>query len=347
MACLNLNNGEIQTLMKRSGLTPFESKFYITHFVKENGRLPRLDEIPGVDSIESLVEHIGLNQKSGLMDTEKLLENTSSTSVEEAKVKLNNTFTDKETDITNLGFMSEVKIVDRPTKGKVKGALPEITEKSIPDNAYFVDTLFRLQDLYGINLKQITNRELGTAEWLEKVPDGQSSTAFIYKGEIYINVDNAKSSSPVHEMMHILLGSMKYTNPDIYNSLVSLSEQLPNYERLVLNYPKRMRSDVNEELLITEFSRYITGEDSIMNQLPNEIISEIKYNIFRTLDTIVFGKHSVEKINPTTLMNSSLKELSNVLKSDKFNVAQSYVSRTLNNKKSRLLKEGHLKEICI
>lgn len=347
MPCLNINNGEIQTLINRSGLPLLDAKLEITYFTEKNGRLPRLDEIPGVDSTKALVEHIGLNQKSGLMDTEKLLENTSTTSLEEAKIKLNNTFTDKETNILNLGNIAKIEVEDRPTKGAYKGSEPVITEKSIPDNAYFVDTLFRLQDLYGIGMKQITNKELGTQEWLEKVPNGQTSTAFIYNGDIYINVDNSKSSSPVHEMMHVLLGSMKYTNPEVYNNLVSMSEQFPNYDRMASKYPKRMRSDINEEILITEFSRYLAGENNLMSQLPQEILSEIKYNIFRTLDTIVFGKHSVEKLDPTTVLNSSLKELSTVLKSTKFNVAQSYVSRVLNNKKARLLKEGHLKEICI
>ena len=184
-------------------------------------------------------------------------------------------------------------------------------------------------------------------EWREAVPDGQTSTAFIFKGDIYINVDNVRSSSPIHELMHIFFGSTKYSNPDLYNSLVGMAEALPNYEKLAQKYPNRMRSDINEEIMVTEFARYISGEQSVIESLDSSIKNEIKYNISRTLDSMIFGKDSIEKLNIVEVANKPLKELATILQSERFNAAQAFVSRTLNNKKSQLIKEGKLKEICI
>ena len=37
--------------------------------------------------------------------------------------------------------------------------------------------------------------------------------AFIYNGNIYINTDNATIDSPIHEMLHIVIGGLSRSNP--------------------------------------------------------------------------------------------------------------------------------------
>jgi hypothetical protein len=68
-------------------------------------------------------------------------------------------------------------------------------------------------------------------------------------------------------MTHLMLGSIKYQNPSLYSELVSLAEQLPNYKELARNYANRTRSDLNEEIFVTELAKYVSNKKNY--SLPN------------------------------------------------------------------------------
>jgi len=80
--------------------------------------------------------------------------------------------------------------------------------------------------LYGINVIPITNIELKESD-LGKVAG--NAKAFIYNGDIYVNTDIATVDSPVHEFLHLLFGSMKYSNREMYEQIVATAEQFDNY----------------------------------------------------------------------------------------------------------------------
>ena len=73
---------------------------------------------------------------------------------------------------------------------------------------------------------------------------------FVKDGNIYINVDNSTMDTKVHELMHIFLGGVRYSNPELYFSLVNQVEQLPRYEEFASNFPNRTRGDINEEIFV-------------------------------------------------------------------------------------------------
>ena len=128
----------------------------------------------------------------------------------------------------------------------------------------------------------------------------------IYNGNIYINTDIASIDSPLHEIMHLLLGSIKFSNPDLYYNLVSLSEQFTGYDKLIKTFKNRTKSDINEELFVTEFSRFMMGEDSILSELDENTMYEISYNVHRLLDSILMGNYSSNKIS-SNIYSLSLK----------------------------------------
>jgi hypothetical protein len=72
-------------------------------------------------------------------------------------------------------------------------------------------------------------------------------------------MDVAKLDAPIHEMSHLLLGSVKYQNPNLYQELINTSEKFPMYNQLIKNYPNRTKSDVNEEIFVTEFSKFLVN----------------------------------------------------------------------------------------
>jgi hypothetical protein len=46
--------------------------------------------------------------------------------------------------------------------------------------------------------------------------DVNSAKAFIKNGTIYINIDNATIDSPIHEMLHLFIGSISFSNPQLF-----------------------------------------------------------------------------------------------------------------------------------
>ena len=131
-------------------------------------------------------------------------------------------------------------------------------------------------------------------------------------------------------------------------------QELPNRDMLGNDYKDRTNSDINEELLVSEFSKYVTGENSVLSSLSEPTLQKIMYNVTRVLDSILFGKQSVNTINPSELFNSSLVDLSKYLGSSLINnqysgsldVNSAEVHRILANVKSDLMKSNDLKEFC-
>jgi hypothetical protein len=65
-----------------------------------------------------------------------------------------------------------------------------------------------MRKYYGINIIPVTSNDDFPPEL-----NVSQAKAFIYNGNIYLNIDNATIDSPIHEMLHILLGSMSRNNP--------------------------------------------------------------------------------------------------------------------------------------
>jgi hypothetical protein len=62
----------------------------------------------------------------------------------------------------------------------------------------------------GINIESISVSRMKQEGILDAIPDAASAAAFIFNGNIYVNSDVATIDSKIHELMHILLGSMRF-----------------------------------------------------------------------------------------------------------------------------------------
>ena len=219
-------------------------------------------------------------------------------------------------------------------------------------NGYLVlnNALQKLAKLYGINFNTVTNAELNSDKWRNIISDPSSVNAFIYNGQIYINLDKASLDAPLHEMMHIFVGSIRFSDPKLYSSLISLAEKFPNYTETAKQFSGRTRNDINEEIFILEISRYLMGYKSVLHNLDNKTKYEISYNIKRLLDTILMGQNSVKTISNDRLFQLSLmqiaQEVNSAVMTNNFhgtiNVENSELHRKLNNIKSDLYKQGIL-----
>ena len=238
-------------------------------------------------------------------------------------------------------------------------------EKSIPVHkkvprsfkSEMVEVADHLGRNYGIKINVVTARELAD-DFKGVIPYAGRTNAFIYNGEIYLNVDRATTADSLHEFAHLMMGSLKRTNPELYYGLVEQVEQLANYDDKVQAYRNlgdmRAVPDLNEEIFVTEFGNYFAkitnawfeGKEADLNELGN-LFKEKTQKTFQTTDDI-----KGEKLGK--LLNMSIDEImsefgSALIGNDLaagFDMNLATESRTITNLIQKLIKSGHLKEDC-
>ena len=218
----------------------------------------------------------------------------------------------------------------------------------------FTNALNKLASLYGIKFNDITDAELNSDKWKGIISDPSSVNAFVYNGQIYINIDRANLDAPIHEMMHLFVGSIRFQNPNLYTQLINLAESFNNYSKLAEQFKGRTRNDINEEIFIQEVSKYLVGLPSNISNLSSNLQYEISYNVKRLLDTILMGQDSVKTLSDDRIFSLSLNQIAQEVKSSiasnnfhgTLNVENSELHRKLNNIKSDLFNQGLLEEYC-
>lgn len=356
MNCINTNNIEFQTKLKQSGLSEFDYTVEVMSYFNKQRKLgvseknlkyPELDMMPDANSENFLSEQIKL--KNNGTKIQNILNYTNTNDIKQANIEINNKHRDLEVNIIPLNTEALVQIEHRPTTIINKANEPVSIYK---DKQALVSIFNKLSTLYGINFHNVTVDDIQSDSKFKDIIDAKNVNAFILDGDIYINMDVADIDAPIHEMGHLLLGSIKYQNPELYTELINISEKLPTYEELIKNYPSRTRSDINEEIFVTELSKFISNKYSIIQELPKMAQHDILYNVKRMLDSMLMGDISVKTIPTEQLLNMSIVDMAELVNSDVFNniskltLNDNQQHRILNNRKSDLIKNNELIERC-
>ena len=314
---------------------------------EEDLKYPELDQVRGADSSNYLSDNIKLKDDGAFISD--ILNYTGTNDIQSATIEINNKHRDLEVTVLPLNEEALVYVNHRPTETERKNN-PKVSITK--DKQALVPIFHKLGSLYGVKFNNVTLEDLSRDPKFKDVTDAQHTNAFILDGEIYINMDVADIDAPIHEMTHLMLGSIKYQNSELYNQLISLSEQLPYYESLLINYPNRTRSDVNEEIFVTEFAKYISNMPSLIQELPDMISEDILYNVKRLLDSMFMGDVSVKTIPTSNLMQMSFTKIAELVNSDMFDnksrgtLDDGHIHRILNNRKSDLMNNNELIEDC-
>lgn len=328
--------------------------FYATvdRWLYEYNRLPNVDEFPpnvGVDSLQVLKDKLKLRSlDTGFeVNNKALTEYTGKETPEEIGQALGELHKDYNFKITQVDEnTSIIESTKRPTEEpKIIDPIPDlpIAERSV---GHLID---RIRDIHGINLYEVTNRDVAM---LPDFPGAISFKGFIRNGDVFINVDNATANTPLHEMMHLFMGGVRFQNPYLYQNLlkIALSDQDIIYK--MNQFHDRTEADKAEEVLVEEISKYLSGDLSTFSHMDQKTKYELNYHIKRLLDTMLDGDFSTKIIKENDLYTSTLAKVAKIVNSrEVFNnmtgtMSQAFVHRTLLNKKASLLKSGKLKEIC-
>ena len=328
----------------------------VDYYIKQFGDLPKMDELTYVNSTKLFEKSVKLqkDKNTKYTDTQKLLEYTNSSTIEEAIVKLNTELhPDLDIDLLQIDKQTIVYSEERPKFGKIEENEDISTSNdSIKNRQVLTKMIESLSRKLGIKFIPITNSQLCSPEWGNKVRNASLVNAFIYNGDVYINVDNAKLDAPIHELSHMLIGNLRFADPVLYQHLLSMVEKLPNVKMLAREFLDRTQNDVLEEIFVTEFAKYAAGYESEFDNLDKKTLHEINYHMKRGLDTMIAGKYSVKNLSNDNLLSKSLLELGQLLSSKRMSnlrtssVSLDQIHRIVNNEKSNLLKKGDLIEEC-
>lgn len=349
--CINTNSVQYRELKRLSTLPEILLKAEIAEYQENHdGRFPMIDEIPGASSLESMQQDLKIRE-DGTSKIEDILNFTGASDINTANIIINDKYRDLDTEIIPLNKTAIVNTVERPSLFKYVES-PE-NDFSLTDSTIFItSSLEKMAKTMGINIKHMSTSQMKQQGITQQVPDAAQSDAFIFNGDIYINTDLASTDAKIHELLHILLGSMRFKSPDLYFQLVNSMETLPTLEDYAVRYPNRTKSDLLEEVFVDQFGKYLSGVDNAMSDLPQDILYQISYNINRTLDTILMGDNSVSAIDDEILYNSSLKEVAKMVNSSTMvNKSHGFledalIHRIMANVKQELFENGDLKEEC-
>ena len=381
--CLNPElSQKVQTLQEMSGLSDFSLKSQIRHYTQlHNGRLPNLDELDGSDSRSYLYKTYNIKAKKSqkISDLakkvlgEKYQKIDIQTTVSDITHKLNNIFTDliliPHIYGKNVGF----EIQRRPTINYSEPVDTYIPNRESAGNV-LNSILDKLNDLYGIKVNTFKPDNTKLLQELRQKTGNQNYSlggvnGFIYNGEIYINAklsEQDADKTKVHELLHLIVGSIKFTNPSVYNNFVKLASQYTTQFQKFINteFGKEVDlqtlptlSDYQEEFIVEELAKYLSGmPNSILNTNPfnndekaKDLRYQVLYNMNRVLDTAFMGDYSVKSIPPANLYTMTLGDVMDVInsvyvKNSNFKnlVQQSQQHRILANKKKQLVNDNKL-----
>lgn len=365
MRCFNPEDQAYQKLQKASGLSEFKLRAFVSQFYDKHGKFPELDQIPGADSEAFIREKLEAKEVGNYtrVTTDKVLQYTGAKNLKEAQHKLNNEFRDK--NISILDKEDGTALIKISKRASIYGDLYERGNLEIPDTVERPDSVgiltsmvSRLNDLYGIPMHAMSTVELND-KFKTTDPQITSANAFVYEGEVYINTDYASVDAPLHEFMHLIIGQIKSQDRKLYDTLLQQVTTIPGFEDQFDLYNKnknRSFSDITEEILVTEYAKFIT--DPFYNGMFNFLNEDTPqsqdffYNITRAIDNVLIPQQSSASIkNQRILADSALnlaKKLGGAIMIPERlgSLDNSAEHRRLQNIKRSLLEQGKIIQEC-
>lgn len=250
---------------------------------------------------------------------------------------------------TEKAFNELMQLSITPYTVNDKGEFVESTPSNntnFEKNTIFDNTRNQVNDLFTL-IKSLQDR-LGvkiniTNNYSAKILIGiDTAKAFVYNGEIYVNIDRATNADVIHEYGHLILGTIKQCNYSLYKSLISSAEKSDYFSEMLMmmrlnpNYASRAYQDLVEEVYCDIFGEYISKN-------PGDFEKIIK---------IIFGLRSnIDKDDLGEIANMNFNDLINrygstIFESNGFDFSESFKSRKDANIIEKAIKSGLVIENC-
>ena len=349
--CINKSAPEYRMLELMSGFKGNPSQMevldgYVEYYLDTTGEYPKPDQIPGFNSEKYINNKYDI--KDSTVKQETLANNLHTTNPQEQGLILSKVYSDKLISVSPIdNEVSHVEIISRPST-----IIPENYFPKDYDNVEVNVINGMLHDLAKYSGLQFECINTQQASQILDVPNAGLKKAFIKDGKVYVNDDIMTADSYIHEMLHIFIGSTKFSSPNLYSDLLNRTISTFEFNNMRKDFPERTEMDVAEEVLVTEFSKFLTGQESMFNNVPQKTLNKFIYDIKRALDVGIFGDISIKTLSNKELFGNKLVDVAKSVNSDlirnNFMEVWSYskYNRKLANMKESLLRNGTLKEYC-
>lgn len=163
------------------------------------------------------------------------------------------------------GFVFDQNSVKKEVKQVGERIKPQewMNNRGVKQDVFMTISDF-FQKRFGFEAIKLINNEMLQDPDFQKeleIPEGEldkylQANGFIYKDKVYINLDNADISHPIHEYMHIIMACMKASanTKNIYYNLINKVSELsrtPNeYSELIESFKKIYPNTWKEEALV-------------------------------------------------------------------------------------------------
>lgn len=380
--CINHDTIEYKNLKEKTKLTEFQLDNFVSRFLERYGRYPRLVELPA-SSLESFKKMI--KDKLGI---KKNFEDEITVSKKTFDKVFGEDFKVRDWLLQYLDLKIRI-IRNKPSKEDTKAKesytitveqlpnfynLNKVLEVEEDDSAKYNQNLIdeildNILKYNGKRIIKITDAELKHRSWKGIIDKSRTSKAFIYNGNVYINVDHATIDDKAHELLHLLLGSLDIIDRNMYSKLIDTTYQAAlensgSIEQLLIDYDLNdngIITDIKEEILVKELAKYLTGQYSLFNKLNNNALEDISTTLKESLDRIFSGNNSTTTIGTDTMFNKdinifnmSLFDLAKAINDKVFKLGEekksifedAFKHRININKLNDLVKSNKLEEIC-
>ena len=207
------------------------------------------------------------------------------------------------------------------------------------------DMVELLQDKFGVSMNIINNSDLDQFD----IENKDTLRAFVLNGEYFINIDKANITEPLHELLHMVLASMKYSDYDGYKKLVNTVSSHPLYNEVKSVY-KEINSDVLEEVFIRLFSDTVRHKIKIDGSFTSEAFDNaVKVGVKEMFDL----SNPLDDITSFDLMDKEVRDVlvdfSSKLVSGKtslYNKENALTILSVSTTLRKLIKDNKLKEMC-
>lgn len=180
--------------------------------------------------------------------------------------------------------------------------------------------------------------------------DAQSNAkAYVLNGEYFININKASIMEPLHELLHVVLASMKYSNPENYQKLVESVENHPLFQQVSESYLE-VNFDKLEETFIRLFTQTVNHEINIDGVFSEE---SFERSVKKAINDIFALQSDLSEEFSYSLLDSNIKDIlinfgsSLIENSDSlYNKDNAIEMMKVSSTLRQLIKDGNLKEKC-
>ena len=259
----------------------------------------------------------------------------------------------------------QTKVINTPSS-EIIAKINKYLDISTKDIISKEKPLKEIDKLEALNLIKVYMEQLGVKVYLLSQDDlvnqgfPVETEAAVRNGEIFVNLDRASLSSPIHEFMHLVFAIMKQENFEQFTKLMQELRGIKDFENILTEvqksqyYNNLIESDQLEEAFVRYLSKIIDGEIETSTEfeqfyIKNQpILSEfiqIAFNVPKISDLLNFLKQpfsSLTKVGSELFVRKNMETSKYSDKKYKIDISGKIMA-FIQARMGDLIKEGECK----